>query len=106
MRNEACFIYVINGQSTLFGPQESMEFNTDDGVVMKCGSYMNIWKKGASDELYHAVAVHFHPDIVRLVYLDELPQNFRPAEKAGAVNIQKVAVDQMTLIYLINDSEL
>lgn len=74
MHNEACFLYVVNGNSRLYGAQQSLPLNTGEAVVMKCGNYLNDWTKNDSPEPNEAVAVHFTPDLLKLVYDDQLPE--------------------------------
>lgn len=44
MENEACLIYALNGESTMYSAEASEALATEESVLMKCGNYLNHWK--------------------------------------------------------------
>lgn len=100
MQNEACFLYLAKGESKLHGPQESLDFSSDQAVVMKCGNYLNAYVHTGEDEPNEAFAVHFYPDVLREVFDDRLPAFLvqRPGE--AATSVERVVVDAMMTSYI------
>lgn len=41
MPNEACFYYVVSGCAEVLLPTEKIGLMTEEGVVLKCGNYIN-----------------------------------------------------------------
>ncbi len=100
MHNEACFLYAINGKSTLYGADASVDLNSSEGVVMKCGNYLNNWKSSTSEEPYQAVAVHFYPEVLKMVYGDQMPDFLVGNPKGIKTGIQSVKVEEMISKYV------
>ena len=85
MHNEACFLYAVNGRSVVYSAAHHERFNATEGLVMKCGSYLNKWMANENDEPSEAVAIHFYPEVLRLVYEDKLP-DFLTAKTTHKIN--------------------
>ena len=102
MQNEACFIYAVQGNSKVFSPNEQLEFRTKEGVVMRCGNYLNNWLKTTPDntETCEAIAVHFYPEVLKKVYDKELPEFIGKAKSTPAAPIQKVKADELLGSYI------
>ena len=102
MQNEACFLYLVNGQSVLHSPTETIPLSANEGVVMKCGNYLNRYLSSESDSPYEVLAVHFYPEVLRMVYKDEIPvflkQDIQPTQRM----VEKVKVDAMMRQYVDN----
>ncbi|PWJ42771.1 helix-turn-helix domain-containing protein [Sediminitomix flava] len=95
MHDEACFLYVVNGNSTLYGPTKKDSLQTNEGVVMKCGSYLNSWSKNENDSPSEAVAIHFYPEVLKHVYQDKIPDFLVQKKPQTSKNVEKVQIDQM-----------
>ena len=100
MHNEACFIFAVNGQSNMYGATVKDSLNTSEGVVMKCGNYLNNWLETADEAPGEAVAVHFYPEVLKLVYNDKLPEFLKAGSKPLKASIEKVKIDKMISQYV------
>lgn len=100
MHNEACFLYAVNGNSKIYGPAQSIPLNTSEGVVMKCGNYLNSWLENTDSRPSEAVAVHFYPEVLKLVFDDKLPDFLISDGSPNDVSIQQVQVDDMVKKYI------
>ena len=74
MPNEACFHYVIEGEGNSISEVEKMELPAKDSILMKCGTYITKMLPSMHAQSYQAVAVHFHPDVLKKIYENELPK--------------------------------
>ena len=73
MHDEACFLYVLEGKLNTFSENSSESLTNKEAVLMKCGNFVGRIMPGESSEVYHAVAVHFYPEVLREIYGDEIP---------------------------------
>lgn len=73
MHNEACFMYVMEGKCTAVSATQSLVADPPDAILMKCGNFLNFCVPDEEHPHYHAIAVHFHPDVLKKVYENQLP---------------------------------
>ena len=102
MHNEACFLYAVNGNSKLYAATEKQGLKSSEGVVMKCGNYLNNWQKSGTDEPSEAIAIHFYPEVMKLIYDDELPEFLKTEKQVKTVAIEKVTINHLIESYMSN----
>lgn len=73
MRDEACFIYAINGKSTMYGGTERHQLQSKEGVLIRCGNFINYWQEDEKDKPYEAIAVHFYPETLQKIFENKVP---------------------------------
>ena len=78
--SEACLLYSIKGNSTLYDPFEKYSIKPETGILMKCGNYFNHWHLNRDNSNNEAVAIHLYPDLIKHVYKNKLP-DFLISEK-------------------------
>lgn len=100
MRDEACFLHVLNGQSRLYTPTKQMEVKTTDSLVMKCGAYLNKWFANRNDQVNEAVLVHFYPEVLRDIYENQLPGFFHQKSERNHHSATVVPIDEMIANYV------
>jgi len=80
-QNEACFLYIKNGESIVSSPTESVNVNVSESVLLKCGSYFANLIQKSEHENCEIFAIHLHKDILLDLYKDEIPNFIKPNEK-------------------------
>lgn len=100
MHNEACFLFAIKGQSHLYSSDEHYSFKSSDGVIMKCGSYLNNWYDADGEGPAEAVAVHFYPDVLKHVYDDQLPDFLVAEANHLTKGIHRIKTDEVYKKYI------
>ncbi|RNC86924.1 MAG: AraC family transcriptional regulator [Winogradskyella sp.] len=100
MKNEACFIYAVAGESVVFSAVSEMKLNTEEAVVMKCGNFLNAWLKTVDQELCEAIAIHFYPDVLKKIYDKELPEFFKSIKNVEPSSIAKVKSSTLLKNYI------
>ena len=100
MPNEACFLYTIQGCSHVYSSTEDMMMHTKEGVVMKCGNFLNEWLETSPGNTCEAIAVHFYPEVMRKIYDKELPEFVQMAQRTKPVAIQKVKANELLQKYI------
>lgn len=73
MLDEACFLYIRKGIGIAYSETDRIEAYENEGILMKCGSYLS--KMMSADEVgtYEAMAVHFYPEVLAKIYDSGLP---------------------------------
>jgi AraC-like DNA-binding protein len=100
MHDEACFLYAVQGTSTIYGGTEQHRLQSDEGVLMKCGSYINAWHRTASDQPFEAVVIHFYPEIIKFIYQNEVPPFVTQRACPSTALIQKIASEEAIQNYI------
>lgn len=103
MPDEACFLYIIEGQYRSISQNDELNLKTHESVLMKCGNYLSEMHSGDSNNRYEAIAVHFFPDILRKVYENQLP-GFLKVEYKGAPPLTQTRIQADLLIQKYIDS--
>ncbi len=92
--NEACFLYVLEGENNSYSEEELLVIEQHEGVLMKCGNYMYDGIADTTSGQFGMVAIHFHPDILKQLYEKEIPIFMKNREvQAYSVNMTKVEAD-------------
>lgn len=107
MENEACLIYAINGKSQVYGSEESTRLTTGESVLMKCGNFINHWQRAKATDPYEAVAIHFYPDVIKVIFEHQIPaylqapanQSQRTMQKMNKNIILKSYIDSLLMYF-------
>lgn len=90
MENEACLIYSREGSAKMHSHNKSERFAQDESVFMKCGNYINHWQIREEDSRNEAVAIHFYPDVISLIFETNIPKYLLEPVNAGAESFVKI----------------
>lgn len=99
LKNEACFLHVLEGDATFFSGNQKLDINPSDSLFLKCGHYVNKWIANSNQKVNEAVLIHFHPEVLKWAYQNELPEFLKPE---GSTNFMaaKVEVTQVISTYV------
>ncbi|PWL40454.1 AraC family transcriptional regulator [Flagellimonas aquimarina] len=88
MNNEACFLHIRQGKYNSISEDEFLSAIKRQSVLMKCGNFLGQILPDKQTGLYEAVAVHFHPDVLRKIYMNNLPKFLtKPKKNPIATNM-------------------
>ncbi len=73
MANEACFIFVIEGSSSVLSPTEMVQIKSQEAVLLKCGNYLGRIHISEEDSNYHTMVIHLLPEVLKEIYRNEIP---------------------------------
>ncbi len=65
--NMACFIFPINTQGNLYRADGRTEVTSSQGVLMKCGTYVNKWESIAEQKVSEVVILRLHPEVMQKI---------------------------------------
>ncbi|OYX25480.1 MAG: AraC family transcriptional regulator [Flavobacteriales bacterium 32-35-8] len=92
-QNEACFLFIKEGQSIVKSPTEKLNIYASESVLLKCGDYFADLIQNSKHEHCKIFAVHLHRDILKELYKDEIPSFIKSnskkhfAQKIESINI-------------------
>jgi AraC-like DNA-binding protein len=77
MPDEACFLYMLQGQINYSTPNQNVIIPQNDAVLLKCGAYFSQIKSTIKVQKHEIVVIHFHPEILKKIYETDLPKVFQ-----------------------------
>lgn len=91
MPEEACFLYVIQGEINYRIERDEINIPAKDAVLLKCGNYFGQMINTKSSKKEEVIIVHFHPEILKRVYDRELPKILQVPQKIDAtINLERI----------------
>ncbi len=78
MPDQACFLFVKKGSITSYAENENLQINSNEGILMKCGTYLAKMLNEGPEGTYEAVAVHFYPEVLEEIFDSGLPDFLKP----------------------------
>lgn len=94
MTEEACFFYVIEGRNQIYGPDEIGGASAKESVLLNCGNFFGKLRADENQE-YHALAFHFDPEILKMVYDDGVPDFLFGNDLDNEISYAKLGKDQL-----------
>jgi AraC family transcriptional regulator, exoenzyme S synthesis regulatory protein ExsA len=96
MPNEACFLYVLQGQQISHAATDNIPLGPKDAILMKCGTYMGQWLASSNYQQCVAIAVHLYPDVLKKIYENDIPDFIKQYKKGiTTVSAHKIAGDEL-----------
>lgn len=96
MPNEACFLYVLQGEQIAHSATENIPLGSKDAILMKCGMYMGEWLVSSNYQQCEAIAVHLYPDVLRKIYENDIPDFIKQYKKGiNTVSAHKIVGDEL-----------
>lgn len=92
-QNEACFLYMKEGESILSTATETMNISVSESVLLKCGSYFADLIQRSESRKCEIFAIHLHKEILQELYKDEVPDFIKSNVKkpfAQKINQQEI----------------
>lgn len=102
MKNEACLIYSMSGISQLYGGNHTEDLLTGDSVLMKCGNFINHWQVSEQIDSYEAIAIHFYPDVLQVIFENHIPDYLKKPVGDGKLIFRKIEQNSILKSYIIS----
>lgn len=100
MSDEACFLYILQGENRSVSELEQVCVAEKEAVLMKCGNYFTKMFPSPGSKTYEAVAVHFYPEVLKKIYAQEIPEFLKqPLKKTSRAAMAKIKVDVLLQKY-------
>lgn len=96
MPNEACFLYVLQGEQISHSATTNIPLGPKDAILMKCGTHMGEWLASSKYNQCEAIAVHLYPDVLRRIYENDIPDFIKQYKKGiNTISAHKIAGDEL-----------
>ncbi|MCP4458284.1 MAG: helix-turn-helix transcriptional regulator [Cytophagales bacterium] len=104
-KDEACFMFVDNGDMILRTPNQTILIKNGDGLFAKCGNYF--FEKQTSEKIT-LVAAYFYPDIIKPIFAnDVLTSDYKTNYDAKKIVIDKLLSDfKVNISYLLDHPDI
>jgi len=79
--NEACFLYVLEGDNDHYSEEGRIKYEKDEGVLMKCGNFMFNVNPDKDTGRGGFVAIHFYPEVLKKIYENDIPEFLKNKKK-------------------------
>lgn len=99
---EACFAYVLEGESQAYSEKEALSAQAHEALLSKCGNFVTKLISGSKNGLYSTITVHFHEEVIKKVYADSLPQFLKQRTGNESPNMIKVEASGLVRQYMEN----
>ena len=91
MQDEACFLYVIEGEIKYQLDNLKINITSNDAVLLKCGNYFGQMSSNKTSKKQEVIIVHFHPEILKKVYEKNIPKILdQPKKTSIPVSFEKI----------------
>lgn len=102
MNNEACFIYNVRGKSMVFGNEYKTYQKGGEGVLLKCGNFVQKYcnPSDQKDKQAEAIAIHFYPEVLKAIYENDIPDFIQNKSNKTGVTIERIKIDEMFEKYI------
>ena len=91
MQDEACFLYVIEGEIKYQLNTQKINIPANDAVLLKCGNYFGQMRSNKNSKTQEVIIVHFHPEILKRIYEKEVPKILQQPDTINlTVNFEKI----------------
>ncbi|MFK7935413.1 MAG: helix-turn-helix transcriptional regulator [Saprospiraceae bacterium] len=98
MPNEACFFYIVNGDTKVSFADETYPLQAQEGLVMHCGNYLaEILPSSTGSE---AIAIHLHQEVLRTIYDKEFPDFLVNVNNIKPIKCEKRKADHLMQNYI------
>ncbi|NHF57991.1 helix-turn-helix transcriptional regulator [Flavobacteriaceae bacterium TP-CH-4] len=102
MPNEACFFYLKEGSCNLFAPSSKVKMKIKEGVVLQCGNYLFEMLSSGESTYGEALAVHLHPEVLKMIYDKEFPDFLLEVDKVRPLRMERYPATELLRNYIEN----
>jgi AraC-like DNA-binding protein len=78
-QNEACFIYVNEGEVSYVSPTDLVSIQKAESVLLKCGNYFTTFIEKLPFDTCEVFAIHLYPEFLKELYKNDFPTFIKPA---------------------------
>ncbi|WP_216595875.1 AraC family transcriptional regulator [Flammeovirga sp. OC4] len=73
-QNEGCFLYMKDAHIKLHSGQDNVEVQKKEAILLRCDTYFLEFLQKQEKESVEVIAVHLFPDLLKKLYINELPK--------------------------------
>lgn len=101
LNNEACFIIPINAVGKIYRQDGKKDVSQNEGVLMRCGHYVNKWGAINDGEIAEVIIIRFFPDILNSILETDISSSLNKIQSVKRrVSSAKIELDELLRKYL------
>ena len=77
----ACFFYIVEGNMLSYDSRGVNKIGENEAIIKNCNHYIQRYMPNEGSEECEAIAVYLYPDLLKLIYKDEVPSFLRQEKK-------------------------
>jgi AraC-like DNA-binding protein len=99
MPDEACFYYIVEGDSRTYTPQGTVVQRSNEGLVLRCGNYFTEFLSSSSNR-FEAIAIHLYGDTLRMIYDRDFPDFLAEVDRVQPIHFEHRAASDLISTYI------
>lgn len=99
MPDEACFYYIVEGDSRTYTPQGTVVQRSNEGLVLRCGNYFTEFLSSSSNR-FEAIAIHLYGDTLRMIYDRDFPDFLAEVDRVQPIQFEHRAASDLISTYI------
>ena len=107
LQGQGCFIFPIGARGTVVRQDGNTQVSSEQGVLMKCGTYINKWEGTLDDEPAEVVILRLFPetiaDSLETKTLSQLKERLSAPVSAAVVDIDKLMQKYLESLFFYFD---
>ncbi|MFT7120649.1 MAG: hypothetical protein ACJAZ9_000824 [Neolewinella sp.] len=100
MPNEACFYYIVEGQSRSYTVTGKVDHPASEGLVLQCGNYVTEFLEQSDSKQFEAIAIHLYPETLRLIYDKDFPNFLEEIDRVQPINYERYKSTRLLTTYI------
>ena len=87
LKNSGCFIFPVNTKGKLYRVDGKTEVNQHQGVLMKCGTYINKWYGLTDNSAAEVIILRLRPETMTSIFKSESIPNLKSTSNSKKTNV-------------------
>lgn len=100
MPEEACFYYIVEGESRTYTPTGRIEQPAHEGLVLQCGTYVTEFIATNVSARFEAIAIHLYPQTLKLIYDTDFPDFLEEVDRVRPVRYERHKSNALLRTYI------
>lgn len=97
--NEARFVHVIHGRSTMHFPTKQVQLTSGDSIIIKCGNLVNHWHENEDGSANKIISFQLFPNVLQYIYHEDLPKELKAPRATNIAPFVKLNSDTLLKQY-------
>ncbi len=97
--SEACISYIEHGTNEVFTENESLTIIDGQAMLSKCGNYVSKMQVNDETEVFSAITVHFHKEVLAKIYEDSFTDFLKKANEPAKCSSVKIGASHLIQSY-------
>ena len=110
LSDRACFFYILEGNYKSIEPFGAIRLRAKESLIKQCSNYISRFLQSPEQPECEAIAIYFHPQIIKQAYKNEIPafltKNLKPVSAKKLIAGDLIDKFIQNLLIYFEDPEL